>query len=135
MNSESPKMTEPSDIEKEKLLINGENDKFLSDLHQIHILFGITFCKNSINKFITNLKKSLLIIFDLLTIISFIALHYLLFNEEAYNRIFNTDSQNIRLNLIYKICKFGIIIEFIVVRLMTLINGSEIVITIKSFGK
>jgi hypothetical protein len=128
-------MYKPTDIEKEKLLINLGNDKIFSHFHQIHRLFGITFWGNSIYKFITNSKKSLLIIFDLLTIIAFIALHYLLCNEEAYNRIFKTDTQNIRLNVIYKMSEFGIIIEFIVIRLMALINGSEIVITIKSFGK
>jgi hypothetical protein len=128
-------MYKPTDIEKEKLLINLGNDKISSHFHQIYRLFGITFCVNSINKLITNSKKSLLITFDLLTIIAFIALHYLLRNEEPYNRIFKTDPQNIRLNVVYKISEFGIIIEFIVVRLMALINGSEIVITIKSFGK
>jgi len=64
-------------------------------------------------------------------IMSFILLQYFAFSQEVYDRLFETKSKK---TVKYNILSFAIICEYLIVKLITLINGTQIIDTIISIS-
>jgi hypothetical protein len=77
-------------------------------------------------------RKVSFIIFEIMTIMSFILLQYFAFSQEVYDRLFETKSKK---TVKYNILSFVIICEYLIVKLVTLINGTQIIDTIISIGR
>jgi len=114
-----------------------KGDKYLSGLLRLQSIFGITYCGNCGNtssKNVAAFRKSLLVLFDFMIMISFIGFEYLAYDEGAYNRVFTTSSNKMAMRLIFLVSAFAMAIEFFIIKIMTLVNGSNIISTVLSFG-
>ncbi len=111
--------------------------KHLWKLLDFHTSVGITYCGNGLNrseKVILTLKKTLLIVYELITIISFVVFEYLVFSKESFNSFQNSGSKKIVLSFILTLSGSGMDIEFLSVKIITLIKRSKIVSTLLLFG-
>ncbi len=123
-------MITPMPDESEDL---GRN-KFIYKLLAIQSFFGITYFGNCVKTSNKSWKKYLLIVYDFLTFASFILFQYLTFSDKTYLRLFETSSNKVVMNFIFKVSAFAAFVEFFVVKIVSLINGSKIISTVNSFG-
>ena len=107
----------------------------LCNLLRFQALFGLTYCGTAELFGATHfIKRLIMICYDFLLIFIFIGVYSVAFSNDSFDRIFRGATNKGVMSFVFRMAGLALVLEYLTIKVMILVNGKDILQTIRSIG-